>query len=63
MRFHCLTGLLTTQCGTSIWGGAESGKRGACCVMPLRSPNGTKVAGLLAEGVRKVIENLDQMEI
>ena len=34
-----------------------------CFVMALRSPNGTGVAGLVAEGVRKVMENVDQIKI
>ena len=33
-----------------------------CFVMVLRSPNGTPEARLLAEGVRKVMENADQLE-
>ena len=33
-----------------------------CFVMALRSPNGTAEASLLAEGVRKVMENIDQLE-
>ena len=33
-----------------------------CFVMVLRSPNGTEVARLLAEGVRKVMENADQIK-
>jgi dTDP-4-amino-4,6-dideoxygalactose transaminase len=33
----------------------------ACLVMALRAPNGPKVARLLAEGIRKVMENVDQI--
>ena len=32
-----------------------------CISMALRSPNGTDVADLLAEGIRKVVENVDQI--
>jgi len=33
-----------------------------CISMALRSPNGSDVAGLLAQGIRKVMENVDQLE-
>ena len=34
----------------------------ACLVMALRPPNGPEAAGLMAQGVRKVMENIDQLE-
>jgi hypothetical protein len=33
----------------------------ACIVMALRAPNGPDVAQLLADGIRKVMENVDQL--
>jgi hypothetical protein len=33
----------------------------ACVVMALRAPNGPEVARLLAQGIRKVMENVDQV--
>ena len=33
----------------------------ACIVMALRAPNGADVARLLANGIRKVMENVDQV--
>ncbi|MBN1935718.1 MAG: DegT/DnrJ/EryC1/StrS family aminotransferase [Anaerolineae bacterium] len=33
----------------------------ACLVMALRAPNGPEVARLLAQGIRKVMENVDQV--
>jgi hypothetical protein len=33
----------------------------ACMVMALRAPNGPDVARLLAAGIRKVMENVDQV--
>jgi hypothetical protein len=33
----------------------------ACIVMALRAPNGPDVAQLLAAGIRKVMDNVDQV--
>jgi hypothetical protein len=34
----------------------------ACVVMALRAPNGPDVARLLAQGIRKVMDNVDQLD-
>jgi hypothetical protein len=33
----------------------------ACVVMALRAPNGPRVARALGQGIRKVMENVDQL--